>query len=411
MKILLAMHNIIDPGGIVNHTYQLKLGLESLGHSVTCGIFTIGNDKIVETELVLDQEHLPRDVVIGYKTGTARAVAFIRSFDYVIWEVPIPTKAKANEGNKLWPELFNHGVPQVGIVHDRHVINRTPWVHHVLDKLTALVAVQTCGYLPCKDLSIPSCVIVNPFDLTEGLGTPFKSRSWAIAAACVWKPLKHMQDLVAAIPYLPFGVETITGGGGIEQCYMASKTKCKEAYKVNGVPIWGMAVDHGMQYMGFIQNADRVALYNRVKVVVDPSYVDEVPGAGNSLTRVFMEAAICGAIPVAREEYVDSAFFTAGVHYIPLPINTTPQVLAAALTAAVSMPEAEYDAMTAANYAATRKFGREVVAQKYLDLLDPKFRTKYCTTGKTSLDVITRSNKALTSFFGIKKVGGLSRWL
>ena len=406
MNILLAAHNILDPGGIVNHTHHLRLGLQEIGHTGTVALFTNSNDKITPFQnITVDQRKLPKDFVVGYKSNTDNAISFIKQFDYVIWEVPVPTKMAANKGNNLWPQLYDHEIPQVGIIHDAHVVDRTPWIHHILDKFSALLPVQTCGLTSCKDLSIESTLIVNPFDLSEGDQLEWNFRENMFVSACNFKAMKHMDDLIRAIPYIPSNIRKIIGGGGIEQCYMTSKDKCKDKYIVNSRKIWDIALEYGMEYTGFLQTKDRTSFYNKAKIVVDPSYIQSYCDKGGSLTRVFIEAAICGAIPVARKEFVDPNFFKPFVNYVPISIHSTEKEIAYAITETIysdrnhKIPEN--------NYSILEQFDRKTVAKQFM----LRNRTRENTIqGKTSNKVIAESNLNLASFFGIKKTGGLGRW-
>ncbi len=407
MKVLQAMHNIIDPGGIVNHTYQLQAGLQDIGHTVETAIFTNTNDKVVRCQLELDQKKLPKDVVIGYKSSVETAINYMKQFDYIIWQVPIPTQSAINKGNSNWPDLYSHGVPQVGIVHDDHITDRTPYINHILDKFVALVAVQTCGHYSAKPLSIPSGIIVNPFDLTEATPAAYKDREKAFASICIWKPKKKMQDIVSAIPYVGNDVRKIIGGGGIEQCYMSSKDKCKDKYIINGERIWDKALANGMEYLGIVQNEDRIKIYSKVMAVVDASYIGNWREKGRSLVRTFMESIISGAVPVARKEFVDPVFFQENKHYIPLPFYASPKAIGEIIHSAVNITENEYNTFQKENKKAILQFDRKVVAQRYIDVLTGKIKFE---SGKTTQDVLKRSSEILTDFFNIKvkRTGGLN---
>ena len=79
--------------------------------------------------------------------------------------------------------------------------------------------------------------------------------------------MKHVDDLIRAVPHLKNNTVKIAGSG-IEQAYMVAPEKCKEVYKVSrkrdpdiddkylGEKIWDVGEKFGMEYLGQISGEE-----------------------------------------------------------------------------------------------------------------------------------------------------------
>lgn len=171
MKILCTFYQICDFGGIINNHEGLVEGLKRLGHTVDtvelCWKDKVSTQKRKDygqetsaTGMVYDQRYgwiWPEENRFAYKgkENLKKWKEKASKYDAIIWQIPVPSKNKANQGNHDWPELYDLDIPQVVYVHDGNFQQGYPWIYEIVDKLTAAVGVHPCAYHSLIDLPLP----------------------------------------------------------------------------------------------------------------------------------------------------------------------------------------------------------------------------------------------------------------
>jgi len=176
-----------------------------------------------------------------------------------------------------------------------------PWLLEVKDYITGINAIQKKAYDPFLP-HFDNVIISNHFfDLTD-MGEYKDMKEDLVICPHQFKTWKHIDKFVTAVPQIKHKVEIYNGG--IEYHYM-SGTKRKEKYKnAKGEWIWDKAVEHGMEYKGFV---DDISIpYKRCKAIIDLS-VGELGSKLSkqhnykSLNQVPLLAMKYGAVPIVRD--------------------------------------------------------------------------------------------------------------
>lgn len=425
MKILISMFDLSNMGGIINHTENLLAAFKELGHEVDmCKL--VWRNSAVGTRTTTPEQYIPGELYpinqergwifpdgkrIPYK-GAANIKLwkqYASKFDLIIWETPIPTKQKANIGNIDWLDIYDVPVKQIVIIHDGNFL-LYPHLYEIRKHITGLVCVHPCAYHSAK-ISIPKAMIFNPFDVPgEFDWEPYKNRRKGIVSVANFKGWKHVDDLIRAVPYIDEDISIIVAGGGIEQRYMTSKTKCKETYKVDGVPIWDTALDMGMKYLGFVHNQKRDKILKKYRTLVDTAWSKKYATVGGHFNRTTIEAALLGTIPVARNFGVSTneegigEVLVANKHYIMIPYNSTPEEFGEIISYANNLPNKLVDSIWDNWMDLLGWFDRNFVAREFISLANGKNAGWYnkIEISKTSKIVIEKSTHLMETFFGAK---------
>src|SRR5690606_18658851 len=100
-----------------------------------------------------------------------------------------------------------------------------------------------------------------------------------------------VDELVRAVPKIKGTV--LLAGGGIEYHYMTSLTKRKPKYG----KIWENAIQHGMNFLGYITEDERDKFLRSSKLLIDPSWSHYYAQYGSHFNRTFVDAIIMGCMP------------------------------------------------------------------------------------------------------------------
>lgn len=415
MRILLAWYPAEDNGGIINHNEQLAAGLLELGHEVQTACFLPREDRPRNgvaggrgtvspyTKLEYDQRRgysWSYFSTIPYRhSAKQNAIAFIESFDLVIWQIAVPTKRKENVGNLDWMDLYGANTTHIAVIHDGNFLNSYPWLYHVKDRLTALACVHDCAYNSARHISVPSALILNPQDIEEPpdlSSSAFHRRKKGFLSVQTFKAWKHVPELVAAMPYM--GLETkLLAGKGIDYYYLTSKDKCKWP------GIWDSAVQHGMEYLDVITNEQRDQILSEVTCLVDPSWSKKYKDIGAHFNRVMVDAIKMGALPIVRPWGIGEGaqgrnigLFEAGRNCMAVPQGVDSYEYGRTVTDICNLPYEKYREIMDNAVQLLPSFDRFHIAQQFIALANGRMETE---AGENSPDVIYNSNYNIHTFF------------
>lgn len=412
MNIALCFYPLMDMGGLTNNNNNLCAGLQELGHRTTSLVFLprediprngiAGGRGTIDPHSGLEHDQMrgytwPRSACVPYRGRALKsAIETLNSYDLVIWQIPVPTKKKENQGNSDWVQLYAQcKVPQVAYVHDGNFLDGYPWLSAVAPYLRGIGAVNHAALnsladLDCKFSLTPSPQKIRYPDLSE---EAFNRRVAGFLSLQTFKAWKHVPELIAAIPHTT--VEASVAGRGIDYCYLTSKDKCKWP------GVWDSAVDHGMKYHGVITNDERDALLDNLTCLVDPSWSKKYATIGDHYNRVVVEAIMRGAVPIVRPLGIstnmkgEGEVFTVGLNCLGIPQNCTPQEYGALLDKYCRMSYAEYRSIMDNAVGLLSMWDRKAVAQTFLDLANGK--AQYY--GETSTQVATATDATMKEFF------------
>ena len=475
MKILIADFEIAKYGGIVEHVAAKVKALKALGHEVDIVQLSPSqttqkfyDKKIAEFKSGAFQNKIKinsqgggyeYDEATGYwrnnyygfflppsnRIGVFEPDALqrwhklVEDVDLIMWNF-MPTKSSAwnREGVKFdfWWKFFDlptDKVRQMFIVHDAYFDVRASNVTALKDKIMFLECAHIAAYQCCKNIGIPRTLLLNPRYLEDDekmLVRMMNKRKTDFFAAHIFKSMKHVDDLIRAVPWLnqnsydeEYSVKI--AGSGIEQAYMVSPTKCKEPYKVSakrdpdihpsfyGQKIWDVGVKYGMEYLGQISGEQvRENLLN-AKFAVDPSWADHYANyCRTHINGFIIEAMLCGCYPVLRdykglvkggEEIYDPLFES--IRAIIIPWDATPKQFAEALKEARRMSPAKYLRDTKYNFDLVHElFNAKTNMKEVLRIVrgGDKLVRKELECGRDSENVKRISSEIMEDFYGIE---------
>ena len=475
MKILIADFEIAKYGGIVEHVAAKVKALKALGHEVDIVQLSPSqttqkfyDKKIAEFKSGAFQNKIKinsqgggyeYDEATGYwrnnyygfflppsnRIGVFEPDALqrwhklVEDVDLIMWNF-MPTKSSAwnREGVKFdfWWKFFDlptDKVCQMFIVHDAYFDVRASNVTALKDKIMFLECAHIAAYQCCKNIGIPRTLLLNPRYLEDDEKMPVRmmnKRKTDFFAAHIFKSMKHVDDLIRAVPWLnqnsydeEYSVKI--AGSGIEQAYMVAPTKCKEPYKVSakrdpdihpsfyGQKIWDVGVKYGMEYLGQISGEQvRENLLN-AKFAVDPSWADHYANyCRTHINGFIIEAMLCGCYPVLRdykglvkggEEIYDPLFES--IRAIIIPWDATPKQFAEALKEARRMSPAKYLRDTKYNFELVYElFNAKTNMKEVLRIVrgGDKLVRKELECGRDSENVKRISSEIMEDFYGIE---------
>jgi|TARA_R110002020_G_scaffold123057_2_gene279056 glycosyltransferase involved in cell wall biosynthesis len=234
-----------------------------------------------------------------------------------------------------------------------------------------------------------------------------------------FKGWKHVDDLVRAIPHLPSSFQKRMAGGGIEHNYMTSKDKCKENYFVSperdpdieyqhhGKKIWDVALQYGMEWHGYLTEAQVRQHLREVKCIIDPSWSVAYSKIGDHFNRVIVDGIIEGAIPIARNygvatnEEGEGEVFKPSENYMMVPHDATPQEFASVIIETINLNQDWVEDIQENNRKLLQHFERERVALQYLSLANQQPTGFYnkLETGTVSEHVSNKTKEVMSNFF------------
>lgn len=437
-RILVTLFEIMDYGGIIQHTEQLIAGLQELGHEVDFLILRWRDPDSVRPPKTFEDMAMPgkegwlpsftggmvhqihgwRGVrVMGYR-GIRGIIAYqqlTKKYDLILHEVPCPTLNNSNDGNTEWPELFDVNTSQIAIVHDGNLEKLYPFFALVADECAGIACVHPAASESCRFIPVNRAIIMSSHPYPElrekSIRWIDRDRQWA--AAHIWKRWKRMDDLVRAVPFMEKRTKKIVAGDGIEGRYMRSKFKCKEEYYTmhagnrhykNPVRIWDVAVRNGMKWLGAIPQPAVQELYRKSRLMIDPSWSRKYSELGSHFNRSMWDAVRNGAIPVAHEEHAEyKKVWSAGDTYLTLPlISSGPEEFAYQIEAYLDLDQRRAKRLVDNAMSTFYKYAeRKAAARMYLLLAEGKNTgVDGIKKGKRDADFQARAKKMFLKFKG-----------
>jgi hypothetical protein len=380
-KVLICTFKILNYGGIVTYTEDLKLGMDELGHR--CDLIILGGtdrDPYYKQFTIRDGSWSSRfegfqanpDVGWGGVTvysyaNKARIKEFFElasKYDLLIWNLPVPSYSSLNE-TPNWKMLYRSGVSQVGIIHDGNFRYLYPHLNLVSDRMDGVLCVHGAAYGSAKQLNGKYSLIPNAHEYLP-LDTPWEERKPRILSAHVWKGWKHMENAVAASPHLKNSV-LILGGDGIERRYMTSPDKCPDKYK----GLWSAMEEAGTsKWIGLVPPSKLKSLYQKSRVMFDPSYSVNYNSMGSHFNRSVFEALNCGCIPVCMEANMQlPGIFEDGRTHIGIPTGASPRKIARILDDAANLDSKTANRIVKAGRSLIKNYMTpSIVANSIIDL-------------------------------------------
>jgi len=442
MKILITLYDINNPGGIVNHIENLISGFIELGHEVNFvqllwkdkvkGRTTKFPERFTKNQLGMLYHQkagwiFPSDKRFAYKGqyNINKWKQFAEGYDLIIWEVPVPTKQQQNRGNLDWLEVYNlsPSVKQIGIVHDGNLRKSYPWIQNVKEYFNGLACVHPCAYHGADVIEIPRALILNPQDLRDvkpANGLFWDARKRGFLSLQTFKGWKHVDDLIRAIPHMDRNIEKYVAGGGIEYRYMTSKEKCKEKYFVSreldpdiseqhmGKKIWDVALEKGMEWLGYIHPEEVNQRMKTLRCVIDPSWSKNYAKIGDHFNRVVVDGIMRGLIPIARNLGIstnlegEGEIFTPNKNYVMVPFDAKPKEFGEIVENTINLSSYQATEYYENNLELLPLFERKKIAQEYIDLgngLPTGFYNKL-ETGTVDPKTTAKAEKVINEFFG-----------
>lgn len=397
MKILVALHQCMDLGGIINHTEELIGGLKDLGHEVHFKelVWAIrANDVRKEGEFVTGPSGIPHHQGKGWRFSARDRIAYrgpamlagakqiLQRYDMIIWTVPVPSKNKGNLGNNEWPELYDlpDRIRQVAFMHDGNAQKGNSHILAIQDRLHGLACVHPCALNGSVFVDVPRALVVNPQQNPVRSVYSWQDKLPGFVNMQTFKAWKHAHELIGAIRFMPkkVGPELReVAGKGIEYQYLTSEDKCKDAYfHEDGERFWDAALDNGMTHHDY-WDVDEVDMYlKQARVLVDPSWSNNYSKVGGHFNRVVVEAMMRGCIPVARRMGMGDEVFKAGQHYIEIPQDASLEEYAETVIGASHLHSSTANEMLQEQKLLLPMFDRKTVAQRLIDLAHGDLETE-----------------------------------
>jgi len=450
MKIAMVMYPLDNLGGIVSNVENGLWGLKECGHDVDFFLFAwqgkFMKPKFTDEELIARNDgwyngfccavhqwhgwNFPLDRKIAYKgkENLERAKSILKKYDFVIWQIPVPTRQKVNQGNTDWIELYKANDRNIIYSHDAHMIKNYPYLYEVKDYLCGMVGVNLASYNSLKIAGVPRIMIFSSHDLSLlKIAKPYDwhTREKGFLAPQTFKGWKHVEDIIRAIPYMG-GYKKFIAGGGREQAYMVSKDKAKPEYICDrkydpdlpkklhkGISIWERAEMHGMEYLGFISPRKRNFMLKRLKTLIDPSWNLNFAKHGDHFNRTFIDAIKNGALPIGRNFGISTNkegkgfFFKPEENYIMIPHDATPKEFAELTDYAQNLSKGKVRDILKNNYNVIGEWDRVLCAKHFVDLAEGKpsgYFRELDYVKRTDPSIPARSEKMMREFFGFESV-------
>ena len=440
------MYPLDNLGGIVSNLENQLWGLKELGHEVDFYLLS-WQDKFVkpkytDKELVATFDgwykgclyaahqmkgwNFPLERKIPYKgaNNLRKAKKILSKYDFIIWQIPVPTRQKGNRGNQDWMELYRANDTNVIYSHDAHLINNYPYIYEIKDCITGIASTNVASYYGNKIGGVQKALIFSSHNLSKMKQRfDYDKRKNGWLSLQTFKGWKHVEDLIRAIPYMD-QMEKNLAGGGREQAYMTSRDKCKPEYfcsrkydpdlpkkiEKKKIRIWDRALKNGMKWHNWITPEQRDAFLLQTKCLIDPSWNLDFAKKGDHFNRVFTDACIMGSIPIGRNygismnEEGQGLIFQAGYNYIMIRHDATPTEFAEIVNEAQNLDRVAWRKMVRRNYKLAKQFDRKHCAQQFVNLAMGKkagFFNDRKVLETTDPKIIQGSAKMMRDFFGV----------
>ena len=475
MKIFIADFQIAKYGGIVHYVKDMLRAFHDLGHEVDVAQMTPASTtqkaydkKVAEFESGEHQRKIKfhsqaggyeRDDVVGYwfntyygyflppsnrigvyeKDAVERWKTLVEDADIILWNF-MPTKSSAWDKKGVafdfWWKFFDlpKNIKQVFLVHDAYFNVRASNVSALKKKILFMACAHLAAYQCCSEIGIPRTLLLNPRYIEDDAKMPVRlmnKRTQDFFAAHMFKSMKHMEELIAAVPYINKGLDermSVTiAGTGIEYNYMTSPTKTKSNYmctlkrdpnlpkKLDGkISLWNRALKFGMDYRGQMSGGDVQKTLLNTKFAIDPSWAEHY--AQYCFTHIngfIIEAMLQGAYPVLRDyrglanvdtsEIYDPLF--ENIRAIIIPWNATPKEFAEKLKEAMKMSPKKFLRDTKHNFELVKElFNSKKNAEEIIRLCrgGRKLVKKELDIGVDSDNVRRITKDIMEDFYGIK---------
>lgn len=475
MKVIIADFAISKYGGIVEWVAGMLKAFNSLGCCVDVMQLTPASTtqkaydkKVAEFESGEHQRKIKfhsqaggyeKDDTVGYwrnnyygyflppsnrigvyeKDAVERWKKSVDDVDIIIWNF-MPTKSSAwyKKGVKFdfWWKFFDlpKRISQVFVSHDAYFNVRASNVSALKKKILFMACAHLAAYQCCSEIGIPRTLLLNPRYIEDDAKMPVRlmnKRTQDFFAAHMFKSMKHMEELIAAIPYINKGLDermSVTiAGTGIEYNYMTSPTKTKSNYmctlkrdpnlpkKLDGkISLWNRALKFGMDYRGQMSGGDVQKTLLNTKFAIDPSWAEHY--AQYCFTHIngfIIEAMLQGAYPVLRDyrglanvdtsEIYDPLF--ENIRAIIIPWNATPKEFAEKLKEAMKMSPKKFLRDTKHNFELVKElFNSKKNAEEIIRLCrgGRKLVKKELDIGVDSDNVKRITKDIMEDFYGIK---------
>ena len=297
-----------------------------------------------------------------------------------------------------------------------------------------MACAHLAAYQCCSEIGIPRTLLLNPRYIEDDAKMPIRlmsKRTQDFFAAHMFKSMKHMEELIAAVPYINKGMDermlVTIAGTGIEYNYMTSPTKTKSNYmctlkrdpnlpkKLDGkISLWNRALKFGMDYRGQMSGGDVQKTLLNTKFAIDPSWAEHY--AQYCFTHIngfIIEAMLQGAYPVLRDyrglanidtsEIYDPLF--ENIRAIIIPWNATPKEFAEKLKEAMKMSPKKFLKDTQHNFELVKElFNSKKNAEEIIRLCrgGRKLVKKELDIGVDSDNVKRITKDIMEDFYGIK---------
>lgn len=475
MKIFIADFQIAKYGGIVHYVKDMLRAFHDLGHEVDVAQMTPSSTtqkaydkKIAEFESGEHQRKIKfhsqaggyeKDDVVGYwfntyygyflppsnrigvyeKDAVERWKTLVEDADIILWNF-MPTKSSAWDKKGVafdfWWKFFDlpKNIKQVFLCHDAYFNIRASNISALKKKILFIACAHLAAYQCCSEIGIPRTLLLNPRYIEDDAKMPMRlmsKRTQDFFAAHMFKSMKHMEELIAAVPYINKGMDermSVTiAGTGIEYNYMTSPTKTKSNYmctlkrdpnlpkKLDGkISLWDRALKFGMDYRGQMSGSDVQKTLFNTKFAIDPSWAEHY--AQYCFTHIngfIIEAMLQGAYPVLRDyrglanidtsEIYDPLF--ENIRAIIIPWNATPKEFAEKLKEAMKMSPKKFLKDTQHNFELVKElFNSKKNAEEIIRLCrgGRKLVKKELDIGVDSDNVKRITKDIMEDFYGIK---------
>jgi hypothetical protein len=406
LRILYALPQTMDLGGIAPSTEHIIAGMRQLGHD--CEFMYIKQTKS-NTRGTGDAEpgwkKYAGQWVSGEGTGVMfhpmlgwggpgwslydrahidLAVNYMNTFDIVVWGAAFGFKVNWYEGSREWLDVFSKvKAKKIVMIRDDHFWGRQSWNVEFDQYVDGWACVNACGFDECEGLTKPRAVIHSPHDLSDldRRQKPMGKRKPGIFSVQNAKSWKRVDEIVRCVPYLQHTL-WLAGEGLVIRNMRAPADggKLKPGYIVNhradpsahirhvGRPIWDVAIAEGMQYLGPVNEATRDKCFSDIRFGLDLSTRENT----GQINRVYIEAAKHGCVMLAVPEFMSGVngtnWIKPGVHYLPVHSGRTPVDLAMQLDDAFKLKASKYAQMQDDNYEAIQRYDRRTACQQLIDL-------------------------------------------
>ena len=428
MKIAVIMYPIGQLGGIVSNNENLMYGLKENGHGVDFFIFGWQNSfrppKYSNFELIKNHSgwyrgfccaahqskgwNLPLDRKIPYKgvKNLKAAISILKRYDLVIWQIPVPTMQKKNQGNTDWIDLYRANKRNLIYSHDAHMQNRYPYIYEVKDYLVGAVGVNLASYHSLA-IDLPKIMVFSSHNLKDmKMVFDFDKRDKGFLAPQTFKEWKHVGDIIRAIPYMGRYAKYVAGAGR-EHSNMVSDTAKAQYLNKKGVRIWDVALTAGLDYLGWITPRERNQILKKITCLIDPSWNLNFAKHGDHFNRTVIDAIKNGALPIARNYGISTnsegvgEIFVPDENYVMIRHDASPQEFAENVDYSVKHPK--WKKILKNNYSIIKAWDRRLCAKHFVDFSKGKpsgYFNKIECPSSTPKNVIFNSRKIMKDFFG-----------